>query len=124
MNKTRLTLRITQGQDAIIKQLAARDGVSRYQAGLRLLEVGLAERISSGATTDNGITDHLGEIAAQLERLASLTDRVLFVSSSAYIFSRRAVMKSESDPSKIDQALSEAVAEAYRRQLALVRQAT
>ena len=33
MNKTRLTLRITQGQDAIIKQLAARDGVSRYQAG-------------------------------------------------------------------------------------------
>jgi hypothetical protein len=50
-----------------------------------------------------------------------MTDRTLFTSAAAYQFSRKAALRGESDPAKVDQALGEAAGEAYRRQRDLAR---
>jgi hypothetical protein len=125
MSRVSLSLRLTRAQDAALRRYADAHGVVRYQAAIRAVEAGLAALVGGGPTRSDQpsaeTADALGELIVRVHRLEQMTDRTLFTSAAAYQFSRKAALRGESDPAKVDQALGEAAGEAYRRQRDLAR---
>lgn len=123
--RVQLSLRISRAQDAALRHHAEMAGLgSRYQAGVRAFEAGLGVLVSGGRfdqpSDDCEIAAGLGELLARTVRLEALTDRVLYTASAAYAYSRRGVLRSETD-SKMDQLIGDAAQDAYARQRELAR---
>lgn len=124
MGSVSVSLRLTRAQAVTVHRYADAHGVSRYQAAIRVMEAGLAALMAgqlSGPDQSSDIADALGELIARIGRLEKMTDRTLFTSAAAYQFARKAGLRGEADPTKVDQALGEAAGEAYRRQRDLAR---
>src|SRR4051812_22394313 len=125
MGSVSVSLRLTRAQAVTVHRYADAHGVSRYQAAIRVMEAGLAALMAgqpSGPDQPSAETaDALGELIVRVRRLEQMTDRTLFTSAAAYQFSRKAALRGEADPAKVDQALGEAAGEAYRRQRDLAR---
>jgi hypothetical protein len=117
MNRILLSIRIPVAQEIMLKHIAEVRGVTRYQALVRVIEIGLtsimAPSVGSGSTLG---TD---DIAARLSALEALVDRGLFTASAAYVYARRAALRGEGDADKLDATLGEAVQSAYQRQRVL-----
>jgi glycosyltransferase A (GT-A) superfamily protein (DUF2064 family) len=124
MQRVSLSLRLTRAQDASIQRYAEAHGVTRYQAAIRIVEAGLATIMVSPAppgSDGTGTAAAIGELMARAARLEHLIDRALFTGAAAYTFARQAALSGAHDLVKLDQALSEAAGEAYRRQRDLAR---
>ncbi|WP_419318820.1 hypothetical protein ACN2C7_17850 [Caulobacter sp. ErkDOM-E] len=124
MHRVSLSLRLTRTQDASIQRHAEAHGITRYQAAIRVMEAGLATIMASSTPTSSDGADvaaAIGELVVRAAVLERLIDRTLYTSAAAYTFARQAALSGAHDPAKLDQALSEAAGEAYRRQRDLAR---
>lgn len=124
MHRVSLSLRLTRTQDAAVQRYAEAHGVTRYQAAIRVMEAGLAAIVASSTPPSGDGTDTaaaIGELMVRADRLERLIDRALFTAAAAYTFARQAALSGAHDLAKLDQALSEAAGEAYRRQRDLAR---
>lgn len=117
MNRVKITVRIPLPHDVMLKHIAEVRGLTRYQALVRVIEIGLTSIMAPSAGSGSA---QVGEdIASRLAALEALTDRCLFTASAAYVYARRAALRGEGDVDKLDATLSEAVQSAYHRQRAL-----
>lgn len=124
MHRVSLSLRLTRTQDAAVQSYAEAHGVTRYQAAIRVMEAGLATIVSRPAPPSSDGADTaaaIGELIVRAARLERLMDRALFTGAAAYTFARQAALSGAHDLAELDQALSEAAGEAYRRQRDLAR---
>ena len=124
MHRVSLSLRLTRTQDAAVQSYAEAHGVTRYQAAIRVIEAGLATIVSRPAPPSSDGADTaaaIGELIVRAARLERLMDRALFTGAAAYTFARQAALSGAHDLAELDQALSEAAGEAYRRQRDLAR---
>jgi hypothetical protein len=117
MNRVKVTVRIPLPQDVMLKHIAQMRGVTRYQALVRVIEIGLTSIMAPSA--GSGAAVGSDDISARLFALEALAHRCLFTASAAYVYARRAALRGEGDADKLDAALGEAVQSAYGRQRAL-----
>ena len=117
MNRVKVTVRIPMPHDVMLKHIAEVRGLTRYQALVRVIEMGLTSimqsSVGSGAAVGND------DITTRLSTLEALADRCLFTASAAYVYARRGVLRGEGDAETLDATLGEAVQSAYARQRAL-----
>lgn len=103
--------------DVMLKHIAEVRGLTRYQALVRVIEMGLTSimqpSVGSGAAVGND------DITTRLSAIEALADRCLFTASAAYVYARRAALRGEGDAETLDATLGEAVQSAYARQRAL-----
>jgi hypothetical protein len=121
-NRYPITLRLTKFQVQVADDLAARLGLPAYQARLRIFERGLTE-ITGEQTrlVDTATLDLLAEILARLEFVERLAERTLYTAASAYTFAAHAAHKGGTNPTQLNETLSQASMDAYRRQLEAAR---
>lgn len=117
-----VSIRLTGDQSRLVNEFANGLGVPVYQARIRIFERGL------GAIFGNEKDQSLDELAlcltetlARLERLEGLCDRTLYTAASAYTFAAHAAHKGGTNPSQLNETLSQAAMDAYRRQLEAAR---
>jgi hypothetical protein len=120
MNRVRVTIRIPSAQEVMLKREAAARGLTRYQALVRAIEMGLAVMMEAPARSNSALTnDEIADVSARLALVEALADRGLFTASAAYVYARRAALRGDNDPDKTDAAMGEAAQAAYKRQRAL-----
>jgi hypothetical protein len=117
MNRVLLSIRVPVAQDIMLKHIAQVRGVTRYQALIRVIEIGLTSIMQPSAVSGAALGGD--DIAARLAVIEALVDRGLFTASAAYVYARRAALRGEGDADTLDATLSEAVQSAYLRQRAL-----
>jgi hypothetical protein len=117
MNRVLLSIRVPVAQDIMLKHIAQVRGVTRYQALIRVIEIGLTSIMQPSAGSNGAIGSD--DISARLSAIEALVDRGLFTASAAYVYARRAALRGEGDADKLDATLSDAVQSAYGRQRAL-----
>lgn len=124
MNRIKLSLRVPPPQELLIRQLAERRGLTRYQALGRVVEAGLAALLDKPARSHEPAGEgYLASLEARLATIEALTDRSLFTASAAYAYARRAALRNDSDAKRSDSATSDAALSSYRRQRALAAEA-
>jgi hypothetical protein len=117
MNRVLLSIRVPVAQDIMLKHIAQVRGVTRYQALIRVIEIGLTTIMHPSVPSQGaGAGD---DIAARLAVIEALVDRGLFTASAAYVYARRAALRGEGVADTLDATLGEAVQSAYARQRAL-----
>ena len=123
MRQPSITLRYPFVTDEQIAAAARATGESKYKTACRALAIGAS--LMSDRDSDLNIGTQAGSEASpaefkhQIHQLHRLTDRVLFVTCAAYIYSQRTAVRAESHSTKLQQELTDAVLAAYRRQLRL-----
>jgi hypothetical protein len=117
MNRVLLSIRIPVAQEIMLKHIAQVRGVTRYQALIRVIEIGLTSIMQPSAGSCGAVGSD--DISARLSAIEALVDRGLFTASAAYVYARRAALRGEGDADKLDASLGEAVQSAYHRQRAL-----
>jgi hypothetical protein len=124
MNRIKLTVRIPAGQETMLRHIAEVRGLTRYQALVRVIEIGLTSIMHPSGRPETGdVSDEIATIAARLSSIEAVTDRGLFTASAAYTYARRAALRGDNDPDKTDAAMGEAAQAAYKRQRALAAEA-
>ena len=125
MNRVKLSIRVPQGQELMIRRFAEQRGLTRYQALSRVIEAGLGA-VADGQATASGSSagdDVMAAFEARLGVIEALLDRSLFTASAAYAYARRAALRGDSDADRTDSVIGEAAHSAYRRQRALAAEA-
>lgn len=117
MNRVLLSIRIPVAQEIMLKHIAEVRGVTRYQALIRVIEIGLTSIMAPPVSSDGALGND--DIATRLAVIEALVDRGLFTASAAYVYARRAALRGEGDADKLDASLGDAVQSAYHRQRAL-----
>jgi hypothetical protein len=117
MNRVKITVRIPLPHDVMLKHIAEVRGLTRYQALVRVIEIGLTSIMAPSAGSGGAVGND--DIAARLSVIEALVDRGLFTASASYVYARRAALRGEGDADKLDATLSDAVQSAYQRQRAL-----
>jgi hypothetical protein len=117
MNRVLLSIRVSVAQDIMLKHIAKVRGITRYQALIRVIEIGL-NSIMVPSVIAQPASDH-DDIATRLAVIEALADRSLFTASAAYVYARRAALRGEGDAERLDGAMAEAVQSAYARQRSL-----
>lgn len=121
MNRVKLSIRVPQGQEVMIRRFAEQRGLTRYQALSRVIEAGLGA-VADGPMTGGGgnaDNDAMAAFDARLGVIEALLDRSLFTASAAYAYARRAALRGDGDADRTDSMIGEAAHSAYRRQRAL-----
>lgn len=123
MSRVSVTVRLTRSQLAVIRRHAEANGVSAYQAAIRVMEAGLSALMSTAVSQplEDPIGSALGELLARTERLERLADRALYAGCAAYAYGRQAALGGARDAKALDEALAQSAGEAYRRQRDLAR---
>jgi hypothetical protein len=106
----------------LVNEYANGLAVPVYQARIRIFERGLVAIF--GTEKDQSLDELalcLTETLARLERLESICDRTLYTAASAYTFAAHAAHKGGTNPSQLNETLSQASMDAYRRQLEAAR---
>jgi hypothetical protein len=116
------TIRITKAQSSLVTEYALGLGLPEYQARIRIFECGLTATFGgqTGSPKDDTST-LLVEIIDRLSRLERLAERTLYTTASAYAHARCAALRGTSNPQSLNDELSEASMDAYRRQLEIAR---
>ncbi len=121
MNRVKLSIRVPQGQEVMIRRYAEARGLTRYQALSRVIEAGLGAvadaPIAGGGTAGDDVV--MAAFEARLAMLEALLDRSLFTASAAYAYARGAALRGDGDADRTDSMTGEAAQAAYRRQRAL-----
>ena len=116
------TIRITSPQIRLLAKFAADRGIPEYQARHRIFELGLKEAFAvKTSSTEAELLSLVEETLARLERLEKLSDRILWTSVSSYTCSQFLAHKGGTNPSQLNETLSQASMDAYRRQLEAAR---
>jgi hypothetical protein len=116
------TIRLTKSQSSLVTEYALGLGLPEYQARIRIFECGLTATF--GGQTGKPEEDApalLAEIIDRLNRLDALVERSVFVGASAYVFASYAAHRGTNSPQSLNETLSEASMDAYRRQLEIAR---
>ena len=117
-----VSIRLTGEQNRLVNEFANGLGLPVYQARIRIFERGL---VAIFGNEKNQSLDELAlcltETLARLERLESICDRTLYTAASAYTFAAHAAHKGGTNPSQLNETLSQAAMDAYRRQLEAAR---
>jgi hypothetical protein len=116
------SIRLTKSQCGLVAEYARGLGLPEYQARLRLFECGLAAVFSSqpDKADMDGLT-LLAEIMDRLQHLERLAERTLYTSATAYTFASYAAHRGTNNSQSLNETLSEASMDAYRRQLEIAR---
>ena len=117
-----VSIRLTGDQSRLVNEYANGLAVPVYQARIRIFERGLVAIF--GTEKDQSLDELalcLTETLARLERLESICDRTLYTAASAYTFAAHAAHKGGTNPSQLNETLSQASMDAYRRQLEAAR---
>ena len=124
MNRIKLSIRVPNGQDIMIRHIAEVRGMTRYQALLRVIETGLTSIMGGAVTAPSTPGDEaFAALDSRLSAIEALTDRSLFTASAAYAYARRAALRGDSEADKADAAMGEAAQAAYKRLRALAAEA-
>jgi hypothetical protein len=124
MNRIKLSIRVSVGQESMIRQIAELRGLTRYQALLRVIETGLTAIMQTRVAAPVSNTGAgLAALDSRLSVIEALTDRSLFAASAAYTYARRAALRNDSEAERVDAATSEAAQAAYKRQRTLAAEA-
>jgi hypothetical protein len=116
------TIRITKLQSSLVADYALGLGLPEYQARIRIFECGLKATFGSKKeATDNDVATLLAEIIERLRGLERLADRTLYTAATAYTFASYAAHRGTNNSQTLNQELSEASMDAYRRQLEIAR---
>jgi hypothetical protein len=116
------TIRLTKSQSGLVTDYALGLGLPEYQARIRIFECGLTATFGSKQeTTDNDAATLLAEIIERLRGLERLADRTLYTAATAYTFASYAAHRGTNNSQTLNQELSEASMDAYRRQLEIAR---
>jgi hypothetical protein len=116
------TIRLTKPQSGLVTEYALGLGLPEYQARIRIFECGLTATFGgqTGSPEDNTST-LLAEIIDRLHRLERLADRTLYTAATAYTFASYAAHRGTNNSQTLNQELSDASMDAYRRQLGIAR---
>ncbi len=117
-----VSLRLTGTQARLVTAYASQLGIADYAARHRIFELGLNEAFAAETKlADTELLSLLEEALARLVRLDRLSERILVTTASGYTYAQYAAVKGSPNPNQLNETLSQASMEAYRRQLEAAR---
>jgi cell division FtsZ-interacting protein ZapD len=121
MRRVQVGIRVTLGQEVLLKKWAAANSITSYQAATRVFERGLSEVLAvdpkDAVRADLASQgEQLDALIATVVRLEGLIDRTLYVAAAAYAYARQSALKADHQASVTDERLATEAQQAFSRQ--------